>query len=50
MARYEIRVYDVLLTVDKKIPSDNSYKVKLEGVSELKLLNKKAYNELIPAQ
>ena len=41
---------NVLLTSDKKILADDADKMFLEGVSELKLLNKTSYNELILAQ
>ena len=46
--RAEIKGCDVLLTGDKKILADDTDEKK--GVSDLKLLNKTAYNELIPAQ
>ena len=45
-----IKEYDVLLTVDKKILAYDANKTNIEGVSELNLLNKTAYNELILAQ
>ena len=44
MARYLIKVYDVLLTSDKKILSDDATKIKVKVVSKLKLTNKTAYN------
>ena len=46
-----IKVYNTLLTGDKKITADDADKIKDEEVTtELKLLNKKAYNELILSQ
>ena len=36
MARSGIKGFDVLLTGDKKIPSDDSEKTKVKGFSELK--------------
>ena len=50
MARSGIKGYDTLLTGDKKNSADDADETKDEGVSALKLLNKKAYNELILAQ
>ena len=49
MKRSEIKEYDTLLTGDIKIPENDAYKVKESEVSELKFLNKTAYNELILA-
>ena len=45
-----IKGHDVLLTIDKKIPTDNSENTKVEGIFESKLFNKTSYNELILAQ
>ena len=45
-----IKEYDVLPTGDKNIPAGEAYKTKVEEVSELKLLNKTAYNKLILIQ
>ena len=50
MTRSGIKGYNALLTGDKKILSDESYKTKYEVVTELKLTNKAAYNNLILAQ
>ena len=46
MARYGIKGYDLLLPGDKIALSDDTYETKVKRVSELKLLNKTAYNEL----
>ena len=45
-----IKVYGVLLTGDKKILEDEADETKEKVVSELKFLNKTAYNGLILAQ
>ena len=50
MARYGTKWYGVLLTGDRKILVNDSGKTKYEGVTELKLLNNKYYNELILSQ
>ena len=42
MARDGITEYNVLPTDDNKIPADDADKTKLNGVSQLKLLNKTA--------
>ena len=47
MARSGIKGYNVLLTGDTKNLED---KTKEKEVSDLKFLNKTAYNELIPAE
>ena len=47
ISRPGIKICDVLITGDKK---DYSKETKLKVVSELKLLNKTAYNELVLAQ
>ena len=51
MARAGIEGYDILLTGDTRIPADDAGERKNKGVeSTLKLLNKKAYNEIILEQ
>ena len=50
MARSGIKGYDVLLTDDSKITAYDKDKTKERGVSDLELLNKTAYNELILAK
>ena len=50
MERYGIKGYDVLLTGDKKIPIDDPEEKKVKEVSELRLINKTTYNELILSQ
>ena len=50
MERYVIKLYDVLIKDDKKIPTDNLQKTKVEGVFESKLFNNTSYNELILTQ
>ena len=47
MERVGIKIYDVLLTCDKKIPAYDAEKTKEKVVSALKLLKKIAYDELI---
>ena len=47
MARAQIKVYDVLITGDKKIPADYAEK---KGVSALKLYNKTACNKPVLTQ
>ena len=42
MARSEIKIFDVLITCDKKIQADDEDKTKVKGYSELKLINKTA--------
>ena len=47
----EMNWYDTLLTVDKKILEDGTDKTKYEVVTtELKFVNKTAYNDLILTQ
>ena len=50
MARSVIKVYGVLLIGDEKILSDEADKTKEKVFSDLKLIIKTAYNELIIAQ
>ena len=50
MARDGINRYNVLITGGNIIPADDTDKTKFELVSELKLLNNAAYNELIIIQ
>ena len=50
MARYVIRVYNVLIIGGWKILEDDADKTKVKVISELNLINKTAYNELILAQ
>ena len=49
MERSGINVYNVLLTGDKIIPSNDADKTKEKGISVLKVLIKTSYNELILA-
>ena len=50
IAGYGIKGYDTPLKGDKKIPVYDADETKYEGVTELKLLNNKYYNELILSQ
>ena len=49
MVQTVITGYDILLTGDTEIPEDNVDETKDNGVTAtLKLLNKTAYNKIIP--
>ena len=50
IAGYGIKGYDTPLKGDKKIPVYDADETKYEGVTELKLLNKTAYNGMIPTK
>ena len=50
MEIYIIKGYDVLLTGDNKIKTDNWDKTKAEGIFESKLFNNTSYNELVLTQ
>ena len=50
MVGSEIKVYYVLLTVDKKIPADDADETKYKGFTELNFLDKTSYNEIVITQ
>ena len=50
IARSGIKGYDTSVTGDNKILADGSEKTRYKRVSDLKLLNKTAYNKMLQAQ
>ena len=50
MAINGIKLYDVLLTGDKKIPADDADETKYKGFTELNFLDKTSYNEIVITQ